>query len=89
MGESLNFILDEIYNESKTNKEEISLINSLMNIRKFNNKIDLLSDKEYKLYYKVDLLPMIENNIEEIDIFNLFCQGWELNESKNCLIKKI
>lgn len=89
IGENLKYVIEEIFNESKTNKEEIGIINTLLNVKKFNEKIDLLSDEKYNLYYKVDLTVMIKNNLEDTDLFEIFSQGWVLSEDKKYLIKKI
>lgn len=88
-GENSKYVVDEIFKESKGNEEEISLINSLINMQKFSNDIKLLNDEEYNVYYQVEFDPILRNGIEEADLFKLFCQGWNLSDNKKYLIKKI
>jgi glutamine cyclotransferase len=89
LGDNAKYIIDEIYKESKNHKEDVGIMSSLLKINKYAENIDLLSDENYNIYYKVDLSTMIKNNLEDSNLFEFFSQGWDLSEDKKCLIKKI
>ena len=87
-GNNAIYVIEEIYKESLSFKEDIGIISSLNAMHKY-VPFKLLYDKDNNLYYESNLEELINSNIDQEGIFNLFCYGWELSEDKKCLIKKI
>lgn len=68
--------------------EELPLLNAYMLLNQY-GKIDIISDKDGKVFYQCDINEIISNGINEDIILKLSQNGWSLNEDNSKIIKKI
>lgn len=68
--------------------EELPLLNAYMLLNQY-GKIDIISDKDGKVFYQCDIDEVISNGINEDIILKLSQNGWTLNEDNSKIIKKI
>lgn len=68
--------------------EELPLLSSYILLNQY-GKIDIISDKDGKVFYQCDIDEVISNGINEDIILKLSQNGWSLNEDNSKIIKKI
>lgn len=83
-----NYILDEALSLPVTSENEISLFNTLEVAQRF-VQVHLNMNEKYEPYYSINVDDLLKSNMAIDDLIKLRYGGWEYNEDKKLLIKKI